>query len=453
MSKTYLLFLLSFLFIACNDDNEGEEIPKSIKLSGTITYKSDGGFVPDVNATMYIFSNLTDITNYSYLGNGIYQHNIDGSKISSNLVSKVDENGVVIFDFKTEQKLLVVWESGNYKGKYDFKIVDLTFQNGNIDLGITKFTEDYPTYYISIPSTNNKRIASWGDSLTMGAFGEGKTILTELATLLGNDFIYDNCGVGGETTATIGARQGGIPAITRNDIQLPASVTEINIGNGLDETTPFVSTHNNNPIKLLFQSTSDQVNVCSINGIECILRHAGNPANASYPTDPNAGYWLKRITAGEALTIPKGSLLITNKSNLNKNNFLNIYWIGTNGTYTSNKDLVDQIKLMTLYGKSEYIVIGLHSVSENSPLTTLESRKQLENMCIQEFGYRYINLREYLITNALRDADIAPTTEDNVAIAQGKCPTSLLVDAVHFKPIVNTLIGKLVYERLVKIGL
>ena len=47
------------------------------------------------------------------------------------------------------------------------------------------------------------------------------------------------------------------------------------------------------------------------------------------------------------------------------------------------------------------------------------------------FGDHYINLREYMATKGLKDADIEATDEDIALIAEGSTPKSLLSDKIN----------------------
>ena len=69
-----------------------------------------------------------------------------------------------------------------------------------------------------------------------------------------------------------------------------------------------------------------------------------------------------------------------------------------------------------------------------------------------EYGEHYINLREYMATKALSDAEIEPTADDERAMQQGSTPPSLLSDPVHFNAEGYTLIGDLIFEKMLELG-
>lgn len=81
-------------------------------------------------------------------------------------------------------------------------------------------------------------------------------------------------------------------------------------------------------------------------------------------------------------------------------------------------------------------------------------KQELQAMSIQieekEYGDRYLNLREYLSTKGLEDAEISPTDEDIKYINSGSVPQSLRVDGVHLNKIGYKLIGNVIYERMIQ---
>ena len=73
---------------------------------------------------------------------------------------------------------------------------------------------------------------------------------------------------------------------------------------------------------------------------------------------------------------------------------------------------------------------------------------------MQAFGNRYINVRKYLCQDGLADAGITPTNQDKTRIASNKVPMSFMTanGSVELNGVAYTLIGKLVYDRMVSLG-
>ena len=136
---------------------------------------------------------------------------------------------------------------------------------------------------ISCSEEDKKQIVCWGDSLTAPHSGKGikgkiKRIVKGAAAypeyleeMLGNDYEIINCGVGGENTLTIMARQGAYPMKLAHDVVIFKS-DEIKyktfIGN--NDVSAFVSSYNGKRVTPLLQRGWDedcpaQVNPCTIN--------------------------------------------------------------------------------------------------------------------------------------------------------------------------------------------
>ena len=72
---------------------------------------------------------------------------------------------------------------------------------------------------------------------------------------------------------------------------------------------------------------------------------------------------------------------------------------------------------------------------------------------VEEYGDKYINLREYMATDAIYDAGLEPTQDDLYRMQMGYTPFSLLaIDELHFNATGYELIGKLVYNRMESLG-
>lgn len=291
----------------------------------------------------------------------------------------------------------------------------------------------------------DKNIVCWGDSLTAGAGGGGTTYPAVLATLIGNDFNVINAGVGGETSFTIAGRQGGRVFTLANDIVLPAS------GRVAISLTDYFGS----PVAPLRQGGNNQISPCYVDGVKCTMT-----VEQTSITSEDYQLYLERVTAATGTrTIHAGTPIITNFMNRYQNAYALVIWIGTNGTFqysgsgdTYENTLVDQIKAMIEYTNTrKVVVIGMHRVDNGT--NTVANLLQLETLCGKVFGAKFIDWRKYLISNALSDAGITPTTADEQAISEGKCPPSLLSDAVHLNATGYTLLANLIYNRMLELGM
>ncbi len=278
----------------------------------------------------------------------------------------------------------------------------------------------------SLPS-----IACWGDSLTAGTGGDGTTYPNTLAKLTGLT-VY-NMGVGGETSNTIACRQGARQMIV-NNITIPSTTNKIEVG-----------TYNNfydNFGKIIapLRQGDGGINICSIAGIEGKLSITQKDAISK-----DTVYYFERLKAGEEVSIKEPTPIIA-KASIERKDDIVIIFIGENGGYANIDDWVSQQKSMIEYtGHDKYIILGLTTGS-------VVERADLEARMVQEYGNKYINLREYLSNHGMNDAKLTPTSTDNEQIGKGMVPDSLRSDAVHGNKYFYELIGKQVYNKLIELN-
>lgn len=280
-------------------------------------------------------------------------------------------------------------------------------------------------------------ITCWGDSLTAG--GGWTTTLQTLSGLT----VY-NGGTGGENSQTIMARQGGDVMVV-NNITIPATTTPVQLAKR--DVDGGIKTMLGVTVTPLLQGGA-HVNPCKIAGVVGTLSWTGS----SY-ADMTGTWTFTRSAAGAEVQITRPTAIRTD-FDMNRNGGIQIIFIGQNGGYSSNDDLIRQHRLMIEHSTAKHtIILGLSSGSA-------ASRADYEAAMKLAFGRYFISLREYLATPiytsggvitscyGLADAGITPTSTDLTAIASGTVPPSLLADAVHYNDACKTVIGKLIYARM-----
>ena len=96
-------------------------------------------------------------------------------------------------------------------------------------------------------------------------------------------------------------------------------------------------------------------------------------------------------------TIIKGTQIHTYASKYLRNPYLNIFFVGQNGGYSSIEELLTQIKTMVSYSNAKrYIVVSFHHT--NDVVKTIPEMKRMEKTLQKEFGNNYINLRDSLVS-------------------------------------------------------
>ena len=288
-------------------------------------------------------------------------------------------------------------------------------------------------------------ITCWGDSLTAGG---GWT--TTLAALSGAT--VHNGGTGGENARCIAARQGA-DVMTINNITIPAECEPVTIAVRAEDTG--ITTEWGYKVTPLLQGGS-HVNPVDIGGVLGTLRWTG--ANYADQT----GIWtFTRSEAGEEVAITRPTAIRTafDRERNGKSEIMVIF-IGQNGGYTDIDDLIRTHRLMIDHFKGkEYVILGLSS-------GTAAQRADYEAAMTEAFGRRFVSLRAYLAhpiydtdgktiisCYGLDDAGLDPTDADIERIKNGQVPQTLLSDSVHYTAETKTVIGTMLYKKMVELGI
>lgn len=286
--------------------------------------------------------------------------------------------------------------------------------------------------------TVNSDIVWPGDSLSAGAGGAGTTApgtLQSLLTTAGKPGTVRNFGVGGETSSDIAARYaGGTMLVMPSGGVIPASggVTVAITNDDKLVTGSFI------------RQGSTGLNPCTVGGIV-----------GSITWDSTAGtYTFTRTVAGSAVTFLKPQPIIPAASQTRKNDLL-VMWPGRNNATATARVLSDIATMIEHQDASvgKWLVLGVtNGANEGTGTGVYNAITSLNATEKQLYGRRHIDVRRYLIDYGLTDAGITPTTQDQADIAADIPPTSLRSDAIHFNATGYSLIGKLVYDRLVEMG-
>ena len=288
-------------------------------------------------------------------------------------------------------------------------------------------------------------IVCWGDSLTAG--GGWTATLQKLSGIP----VY-NGGTGGENARTIAARQGADVMLV-NNITIPAACEPVTIA--VRKTDSGILTEEGYKVTPLLQGGA-HVNPAKIGEVEGTLRWTGT----NY-ADTNGIWTFTRSAAGEAVTIKRPTAVRTAFDRLhNQPSEVMILFIGQNGGYADLTDLIRMHQQMISHFKGkEYLVLGLSSGTESQ-------RAEYEKQMKQAFGRRFVSLREYLAhpvydtdgktvisCYGLDDAGLDPTDADIERIKQGQVPQTLLADSVHYTAATKTVIGTMLYKKMIELGI
>lgn len=288
-------------------------------------------------------------------------------------------------------------------------------------------------------------ITCWGDSLTAG--GGWTATLAELSGA-----VVHNGGTGGENARTITARQGG-DVMMVNNITIPAACEPVTIANR--EADGGIMTAEGNKVTPLLQGGA-HVNPVDIGGILGTLTWTG----ANY-ADKIGSWTFTRSEPGETLHITRPTAIRTAfDRERNGAEEIMVIFMGQNGGYKDNADLIRMHRLMIDHCKGkEYVVLGLSSGTE-------AQRREYEDAMKDAFGRRFISLRAYLAhpiydndgetvisCYGLDDAGLDATDEDIERIKVGQVPQTLLSDAVHYTAATKKVIGTMLCKKMVELGI
>lgn len=271
-------------------------------------------------------------------------------------------------------------------------------------------------------------ITCWGDGLTTGNHSDGLSYPDVLAELI--NLPVHNMGVNLEDSATIATRQGG-RFVWLKDFVIPSTITPVKVS-----TLKSLITNELEVIHLLVNGDSG-INPVSIAGIEGTLTLSDeNPRT----------YYFTRLEEGKEVEIEENTPLLTWASEQRRND-ITIIFIGQNGGYGSIDQLINQqLAMIEHLGHDKYIVLGLTT-------GTAESRATLEGRLEEVHGEKFINLRHYLSSEGLIDADIKPTQEDFDDMERGIVPNSLrLDDSIIGNSIYHQLIAKQIFNKILELN-
>lgn len=266
-----------------------------------------------------------------------------------------------------------------------------------------------------------------GDSMTAGAGGAGTTyprVLKNLLVAAGYVGEVNNRGVGGENSVTITARMGGYPFMV-----LP-------VGGVIPATTT--------PFEITLLPINGQMPAPLKQGYLTYTGKLGKVPGTFSRTESGGvlTYYFTRTVAGDEVVANRPTQMYLDIAEPSRGDVL-LIWIGQNGPDTTRaiQDAKALIQRMTALDK-RYLVIG-------KPGGT-SAQNVDDSLWFAEFGQRFISIRQYMVQYGLADAGLTPTSQDLIDIQNGTIPSSLRVDSTHWIAAGYTILGNLVFQRLIE---
>lgn len=269
-----------------------------------------------------------------------------------------------------------------------------------------------------------------GDSMTNGAGGGGVNYPGVMAAILGLPYVMTS--VGGTRSDSIGVRQGGIAMnVSLAGGVLPADTSEV------DVTAYSVEFTNNQ---------GAQITPGMLGGVATQLRRYSSPAPNEAVT---LKYTLRRAVAGAApVAIPDGTRFLSDASAGNEQDY-HYLWPGRNDDKRTRAGrlavrdntlrMIDRVKhdrfavLSICNGAGETVGTAAYDQIMDTNRLTLEAVSPA----------RFMNQRAYLASaDAMLDAGLALTAQDESDIAGNTIPASLRSDAIHGNAAFYQILGQ-----------
>lgn len=306
--------------------------------------------------------------------------------------------------------------------------------------------------------TTGKKIACWGDSITYGLGGQENTFIkSDNGVIDASDWSYPdtlkyytgldvyNLGVCGETSYDIALRQGGIKMYVGKQVTVKQGVrAQINI---VDEYGSQVMLENFNG----YETDNDEpANVVYINDTPFQLEADNGKLYISVYGD----------SSNKSIKIKKGTQVVIKAAHDISGDVL-VIQMGSNGGWDDYDELIQQYKAMIDNSGTEcYIIIG----DTDNPDESVDSAYYTDSSEVgiddtlweaalrEAFGEHFINMRVYMIENALSTAGLEPTQEDIDNIDDGRVPESLKHDFTHLNSYGYYAVGVAVYNKGIELG-
>lgn len=278
-------------------------------------------------------------------------------------------------------------------------------------------------------ATKDMQLIGWGDSMMSGAGGK-KSILEIISNEL-NELEYTNYGVGGLKSQSIAVLQGGLPLKLKFDKEKVSPWSSVT-------STYFNSEPYNNQTK--------QERKGSIGSVKCTLTRNSDSDN------PKQAISFTLKINNRLASIPlQDTIVFKFDDSQHKENAITIIWAGRNDNKTDNElyKTRDNIKAMIDYlspdARKRLLVlsvcngIGDKEYKGSNAHTRIGNLNRLLKASFKDY---FVDLRSYMVEEAIYDMEIIPTSQDIKDIKNDCIPRSFLSDHVHFNTLGYEAAGK-----------
>ena len=293
--------------------------------------------------------------------------------------------------------------------------------------------------------TSTPKIVTWGDSLTSSKADGWVEKLTKRIT----SHNITNLACSGEFTTSTSVRQGGNTLYT-SAFTIPTTTTAVEV----TLTSADGYTFGTSP---LLSTGAVGYNPVTIAGVKGAITYSNNK------------YYFTRYEEGNEVSVAPQTVVYSETAEKAKLYDVMVIWLGTNSGWDDVAEkLIAQIDSMVNYFESNKILImtqasGYRFRTDERRDTAIE----IENTLSTKYGNKYLNIRKYLIDNALTENNLTATDVDTTRMSNGRVPASILLDAdkinagatggdgtddTHFNNYGQISICNAVYSKLQELG-
>ncbi len=278
-------------------------------------------------------------------------------------------------------------------------------------------------------------IACWGDNATYGLGGINNSYPSVLARLMEeNDYLMpvENLGIYDEDTLTVLGRANAIPFIVKDEAYITGDMENDSIN---------ISSLNGEKVEPLLHETNPAVNPVTIDDVQGTLYGAVSGEDINSVDQ----FFFVPDEEGRPMTIPAGTPIVTQGEAYK--DYVSILAIGDNGGWNNDPQTLinQQLAFVNTRGKNKdkYIIIGL--LEGNN-----DTNAAVDKLMSDTFGDRFLNIRTYLCTEAVKDMDLSD--EDKAAIEKGEVPPCFRYHNRGLNDNTYGIIGRLVFDKLEELG-
>lgn len=173
---------------------------------------------------------------------------------------------------------------------------------------------------------------------------------------------------------------------------------------------------------------------------------AGVPGVLYHQYSGNSGWSFVRDVPGSAVSCPAGTPFIVGSGDKTGRGFDRcpaIIWVGRNNVSDLGAIQRDIAAMVAKFTNPKTLILSVTNMTtEPSGSAGYTQVMAVNNWIASTYPSRYVDVRRWLIDDALREMGLTATTADTTAISEDRIPPQLLSDSTHMTPATSTALGK-----------